>query len=185
MTMLTNNKDFLVKNILENFNQDNYSVQIDQQLAVIKKNKIDTPVIFIGAGTCGYGAGAEKTINATKKYLERNNIKAQIIETGCIGLCSSEPILDIQLPNYNRISFENVTEDKVENILSSIFKLEVPQHPALGQFEIPEARSWENIKNINEHSFFKPQKRIVLKNCGIIDPINIDQYIACGGYKHI
>ncbi|OFY34632.1 MAG: NADH dehydrogenase [Bacteroidetes bacterium GWF2_38_335] len=143
------------------------------------------PNIFVGAGTCGLGAGADKTIAEVNKYLSEKNIKAKITEVGCIGLCSSEPILDVQLPGFNRVSFEKVTADKVSDLLENVFNLKMPESGILGQFPCEGSRSWDGVKSIYEHPFFAPQQRLVLKNCGIIDPVSITQYIAHGGYKSL
>jgi NADH:ubiquinone oxidoreductase subunit F (NADH-binding)/Pyruvate/2-oxoacid:ferredoxin oxidoreductase delta subunit len=178
----TKNKEFLVQNILTNPN-NNLSKNELEKLSLYKNEKNKIPVIFIGAGTCGLGAGAEKTITATKNYLLKNGIEASIVETGCIGLCSSEPIVDIKLPGKNRISFENITADKVEPLLESIFSHKLNGESKLGQFYTEENKEWLNVNDINEHPFFKPQTRFVLKNCGIIDPVSIEEYIARGGYK--
>jgi NADH:ubiquinone oxidoreductase subunit E len=56
--------------------------------------------------------GAGDTANAAENWLKSKNIDAEIIKTGCIGLCSAEPIMDVQMPEMNRVSFENVTEGK-------------------------------------------------------------------------
>ncbi|MBK7093932.1 MAG: 4Fe-4S binding protein [Saprospiraceae bacterium] len=152
-------------------------------LAGLRRETVTKPVIFVGAGTCGLGAGAGKTLNSVNKYLTENKIDAQVIEVGCIGLCSSEPMMDIQLPGYNRISFEKVEDTKVETILSRIFQLEVEQDNVLCQFPSEENKVWKNVISIKDHPFFKPQSRLVLKNCGIVDPISIEEYISTGGYQ--
>ncbi len=176
--------EFLKKEILSTDQDKVYNKEVEKKLQIIGKKSIDKPIIFIGTGTCGLGAGAGETADAVENYLKENDIDASIIKTGCIGLCSSEPILDIQLPGRNRISFENVSEDKVESILNNIFSLAIPpDEKVLGQFMSENSKAWEGIIPISEHAFFKPQKRIVLKNCGIIDPISIEEYIANGGYK--
>jgi NADH:ubiquinone oxidoreductase subunit F (NADH-binding)/(2Fe-2S) ferredoxin len=175
-------KQFLIENILKT-DRVNYDTDTLKKLSIIRKDTVEKPVIYVGAGTCGLGAGAAETIKSVQAFLYQKNIQAEIIQTGCIGLCSSEPILDVQLPGMNRISFEKVSEDKVEGILSEIFNLKLPKENILGQFKNDSARNWENVKDINEHPFFKPQKRIVLKNCGIINPVSIQEYIATGGYK--
>src|SRR5512139_3700265 len=85
-----------------------------KQLKMLRREIVDVPVIYIGTGTCGLGAGAGKTKIAAQEYLTRHELNATIIEVGCIGLCSSEPIVDVQLPGKKRISFEKVTSDKIE-----------------------------------------------------------------------
>jgi NADH:ubiquinone oxidoreductase subunit F (NADH-binding)/Pyruvate/2-oxoacid:ferredoxin oxidoreductase delta subunit/(2Fe-2S) ferredoxin len=154
-------------------------------LAGLRRETVTKPVIFVGAGTCGLGAGAGKTLIAVNKYLTDNDIDAQVIEVGCIGLCSSEPMLDVQLPGYNRISFQRVEEDKVETILSKIFQLEVEKESALCQFPAEGNKAWQDVISIKDHPFFKPQSRLVLKNCGIVDPVSIEEYIATGGYQSL
>ena len=174
-------KEFIIDNVL--INSKNNSEEYKHKINILKREIVYKPIIFIGTGTCGLGAGAGKTLNVVKQYIEENKIDAQIIETGCIGLCSAEPLMDIQLPNKNRISFDNVTQDKVVDILNNIFKSNNKQE-ALCQFPSENNESWEDVIPINEIPFFKPQKRIVLKNCGIINPISIEEYIANGGYKN-
>ncbi len=155
----------------------------NKKLTLIKRETVSKPVIYIGAGTCGLGAGAGKTINSVSSYLNNKDIDAEIIEVGCIGLCAAEPIIDVQLPGHNRISFSNVTENKVESVLNSVFSLELPEkEKILYQFPTTENRSWENVPNFNEHPYFEKQQRIVLQNCGTINPVSINEYIAAGGY---
>lgn len=155
----------------------------EKQLKVLRREDVSVPVIFIGTGTCGLGAGAGKTKLAAQEYLTRQGIDATIIDVGCIGLCSSEPILDVQLPGMKRISFEKVTADKVESILDKIFYKELPEHPVLGQFDQGDGRKWDGVPTLDEHPFFAPQTRVVLQSCGIIDPESIEEYIAHGGYQ--
>ena len=181
---MNNPKNFLVSEVLSLAPNETISLKVEDKLRVIRKEKIDKPIIYIGAGTCGLGAGADKTLLSVKDYLLNNNIDAELIETGCIGLCSSEPLMDIQLPGKNRLSFEKVSEDLVESIMTSIFKENsVPADHVLGQFYTAENEQWEGVLNIAEHPFFKPQNRVVLKNCGIQNPISIEEYIATGGYR--
>ena len=176
---MNSNKQYITENILQNPSKD---FSADKIVKELKRRTVNKPVIFVGTGTCGLGAGAGKTMIAVKKYLSENKIEAELIETGCIGLCSSEPLMDVQLPGFNRISFEKVSEDKVEEILENLFKNKALTENGLCQFPSEENKEWEGLDYINELPFFKPQHRIVLKNCGIVNPISIDEYIASGGY---
>src|ERR1035438_2848394 len=142
----------------------------------------EIPVIYIGAGTCGLGAGATALMAGVKKYLDENSIHARVVEVGCIGLCSSEPLMDVRLPGYSRVSFEKVTPSKVKEILDDIFTLHIPASGVLGQFREPGLKQWDGVRYFDEIPFFAPQQRLVLKNCGIIDPVNMHEYIASGGY---
>jgi len=176
-------KEFFINEVLRDYSNNSKDKETLKKLSFYKNESIDKPIIYIGAGTCGLGAGAVKTIKKTKQYLLDKNIDARIVQTGCIGLCSSEPIMDVQLPGHNRISFEAITEEKVDALLDAIFKLELPAEKAIGQFMLPNCRSWEEINDINQHPFFVRQQRLVLKNCGVIDPVSIEEYISRGGYK--
>ena len=158
--------------------------EINETLSLLRREKVNKPVIYVGAGTCGLGAGAGKTLNSIKEYVETKSIDAEVLEVGCIGLCAAEPIVDIQIPGHNRVSFSKVTEEKVDDLLDSMFKLEMPvKNEPLYQFNTENGHSWENIVDFENHPYFSKQKRIVLQNCGSINPVNIDEYIARGGYS--
>ncbi len=177
-------KDFLIDEVLRDYSNNSKDHDLLGQISVLKHEKLSKPLIFVGCGTCGLGAGAGSTLEMVHAYLKEKEIDANVIETGCIGLCAVEPIMDVCLPSFNRISFQQVTGDKVYEILDKTFQLELPEKEyILGQMELPGAKAWEGVRMFNEHPFFKPQKRIVLKNCGIIDPTDIKEYIARGGYK--
>lgn len=180
---MNNGTQKIMKELLQNYKQTQYSAEVQEAIDKIKRTKINKPVIYVGAGTCGLGAGAAKTIEAVKNYLSNKKIEAELVETGCIGFCAAEPLMDVHVPGFNRICFEHLTGDKVDSTLDSIFKLELPEHKAIFQFVTEGNRKWEGIPDISEHPFFKPQKRIVLQNCGIVNPISIEEYIAIGGYK--
>lgn len=139
--------------------------------------------IYIGAGTCGLGAGAGKTKTAIEDYLIQHDLNVEIIEVGCIGFCTAEPIVDIELPLKNRISFSNVTHQKVEALLDAVFYGNVLEHNVLGQFESKNKLAWDKTPLVFEHPFFRKQKRVVLENCGIINPLSIEEYVHRGGYQ--
>jgi NADH:ubiquinone oxidoreductase subunit F (NADH-binding)/Pyruvate/2-oxoacid:ferredoxin oxidoreductase delta subunit len=178
-------KTFLIDKVLKLAHHGSPSPEVNEAMGSLRREKLDRPAIFIGAGTCGLASGADKTVEATRKYLQEHKIQADIIEVGCIGLCSAEPLLDIQLPNKNRISFQKVTHDKVETILNQIFANQVCKDDVLGQFRTEKLQSWDSTSYIDEHPFFAPQKRVVLENCGVINPIDIQEYIAFGGYQSL
>ncbi len=181
---MTTTNTFLINNVLKVSEKAQPTAETLGQLKVLRNDHNTQPIIFVGAGTCGLGAGAAETIRATKAYLAQHQIDAQVIPVGCIGLCSSEPLMDIKLPGRKRISFEKVTGNKVEALLAGIFEGNLPDQPVLGQFrEQDDQQSWENVQYLDEHRFFQPQQRIVLENCGIINPESIEEYIARGGYK--
>ncbi len=157
------------------------------QLGLLKRDCVAKPTIFVGAGTCGLGAGAAKTLNAIRAYLSERNIDAEVVEVGCIGLCAAEPLVDIQLPGRTRIAFKGVTEKKVNDLLDAVLAERIPGELVLGQFRPAENNAkqapWTDIAYLDEHPFFAPQTRWVLANCGLVNPNSIDEYLARGGYQ--
>lgn len=164
---------------------DTKPVISDDVISRLRRDTVIKPVIYVGAGTCGMVAGAGETIKAIKEYLFEKGINADIIEVGCIGMCMNEPIMDVQLPGKRRISFSHVTSQKVEYILDHILNNSIPEDNIIGQYNHDNHQPWENVKLLSDNPFFRLQNRIVLKNCGIIDPLSIDEYIARGGYKSL
>ncbi len=157
--------------------------QVADKVALLRREKTELPVIYVGAGTCGLVAGAAETLKMVKNYLDDHHLKAEVVETGCIGLCSAEPLLDVQLPGKTRISFKNITAEKVYPVLDAAFNNNYEPETVLGQFPAAALVPWEGVPFIHDLSFFKRQKRLVLENCGIINPASIDEYIARGGYR--
>ena len=160
---------------------------LEDRSSGFRREYVTKPVIFVGAGTCGLGAGAAKVIAALRLYLQEKKIDAELVEVGCIGLCSLEPLVDVQIPGRLRISFHSVTPDNVKQILEGVFSGKVSDENLLGQHQngsIPEGvRPWEDVPKISEHPFFANQTRWVLANCGVINPSSIDEYVAAGGYR--
>lgn len=151
---------------------------------LLKRSKADHPVIYIGTATCGLSAGAGKTLEEIRDYIKKNVPVAEIVETGCLGLCAEEPIVDIQLPGRNRIAFRKIVPGRAAHLLDSVLKKgELPAEHVLGQFRSPEAGAWNDAPFLDELPFFKKQTRNILKNCGILDPGSIEEYLACGGYR--
>ncbi|MCX6160005.1 MAG: CCxxC motif-containing NuoF prefix domain-containing protein, partial [Ignavibacteriae bacterium] len=140
----------------------------------------DLPVIIIGKGTCGLAAGAQKVEDAIRAELAKLNIKAQIETTGCVGYCAQEPIVDIKLPGGERISYCQVTPKMVSKLIKkTLVDKDILKENVLGTY----GKSNGEVKNINEIPFFKNQLKIVLENCGVVNPTSIDAYIAAGGFK--
>ena len=140
----------------------------------------DIPIIFIGMGTCGLASGAKKVEEAIVKELDKLNIKAHIEPTGCIGYCAKEVIVDIKLPGKDRISYCEITPKLIPRLLQkTLVEKEVFKEKLLGTHGIESAE----LPSINSNSFFKHQRKIVLENCGLIDPTSIDVYLAFEGFK--
>ena len=139
------------------------------------------PRILIGTATCGMAAGAEDILQALGKELEKNNIKADIMQVGCIGLCYAEPLIEVIKPGKPSVFYGNLTPELVAEIVRDWLVGDNPR-PDLALGTRGEG-TLEGIPKLFELPVLKPQIRIVLRNCGNIDPANIHQYIANGGYE--
>ena len=157
--------------------------QLEALLKTLRREDMARPAIFVGTGTCGLGAGAGKTLDALRTYLADKDIAADVIEVGCIGLCSAEPLVDVQLPGRTRISFGAVTAETVGWLLERVLAGQAPGDMVLGQFRGRDLRAWDGVPWLDEHPFMIRQRRVVLATSGLIDPANIDEYIAWGGYS--
>jgi NADH:ubiquinone oxidoreductase subunit F (NADH-binding)/Pyruvate/2-oxoacid:ferredoxin oxidoreductase delta subunit/(2Fe-2S) ferredoxin len=120
---------------------------------------------------------------AIEETLKKLNLNAKLVEVGCIGPCCFEPLIYIQKPGNPTIVYSNMTPEKVEELLKGYLVDNNPmKEMALGIFG-DESKS--EIPQLFEHPMLKPQVRLVLRNCGIIDPNEIDHYIAQDGYQAI
>lgn len=153
-----------------------------EQMAYLRRDTVDRPTFYIGTGTCGLGAGAGKTMEVLQEYLQTKNIDADVIEVGCIGMCAMEPMLDIQLPGKPRLAFCKVSGQNVEQIAEAVMHGGLDEKHFVGQYRHKGIKSLQGVNFLDEHPFFKNQTRWVLANCGKIDPSNITDYIALGGY---
>lgn len=127
--------------------------------------------VIIGQGSCGVATGAKKTAAEFEKQIEERGLHVSVDKTGCIGTCYLEPIVDVYDDEGHLTRYVRVQPDKVAEI--------VEKHLVNGQLatdlEIVEA----------DKSFIEKQERIVLKNCGLINPEDIEEYIAVRGYEAV
>lgn len=127
--------------------------------------------VVVGQGSCGIATGAKKTSDEFQRIVAEKNLTNVVIDkTGCIGTCYLEPIVDV----YNdegalEARYVKCTTDKVEKI--------VEEH-LIGGKPVE-----EYVIPAEDEAFLSQQQRIVLRNCGQINPEKIDEYIAVGGYE--
>ena len=136
--------------------------------------------ILVGTATCGKAAGALDVIEAFNNELSRRDIQVPIIQVGCIGLCYAEPLVIISKPESLRIVYHNITPDLASRLVEGYIVGEDPcLELALGTFEADE----RGTPTIPELPRFEHELRLILRHCGYIDPENIYDYIAKGGYN--
>ncbi|HNW99891.1 MAG TPA: NADH-quinone oxidoreductase subunit NuoF [Candidatus Cloacimonadota bacterium] len=130
--------------------------------------------IKVGLASCGFAAGAGEVYTAIEKLLaEQPSIPAKLTQAGCIGLCFQEPLVELSGEGMETITYGKMT---AENITP--FILAYAEGKPLNENKVLASAS-EGTENKN----FQSQTRIVLRNCGVIDPESIDASIAQHGYE--
>jgi NADH:ubiquinone oxidoreductase subunit F (NADH-binding) len=175
-------KSYLIDKVLL-FESDTLSAESEKVLQQIRREKPDHPVVYVSSGTSSIIAGSEKTSAAIDSYINENTPSVNLIRVGCTGPANFEPLVCIQIPGKNKLYFRNITEEMVEPLLNGVFHNEIPEDDLVGQMGTKGFELWQGIPFMDEHPFFKNQKRVVLGNCGCYDPESIEEYIARGGYR--
>ncbi|MCF0141415.1 MAG: NADH-quinone oxidoreductase subunit NuoF [Mogibacterium sp.] len=135
-----------------------------------------TFILVCGGTGCNSNHSAD-IVEVFEKRIKEEKLteEVQVIQTGCQGLCAKGPIVVI---HPGAVYYEEITADKAEVIFNEhIVKGRVVEKYLFRESEGTGATS------INDSNFYKKQVRIALKNCGVIDPENIDEYIGTGGYE--
>ena len=134
--------------------------------------------VLICGGTGCTSSGSEALIKEMETQLKAFELDKEIkvIKTGCFGLCALGPIMIVYPEGafYSRVQVEDIKEIVSEHLLKGRIVKRL-----LYQETVEE----DNIKSLNEVDFYKKQMRIALKNCGVINPENIEEYIGVDGYK--
>ncbi|UCG67813.1 MAG: SLBB domain-containing protein [Deltaproteobacteria bacterium] len=129
--------------------------------------------------TCGLASGAIEVKRAFEEALTEQKINARIISVGCLGHCYAEPLVIIDKPGFPPILYHNVTPGKANLLVKAFLRDDDPvfEH-VLGAMEENEL-----IPTVMEFPRFSQEKRVVMAKCGLVDPGDIYQYIAQGGYS--
>ena len=134
--------------------------------------------VLVCGGTGCTSSNSAAIIEALEKEIEAKGLKdeVKVIKTGCFGLCALGPIMVVYPEGsfYSEVKVENVPEIVEEHLL----KGRIVKH-----LLYDETAQTEDIKSINDTNFYKKQKRVALRNCGVINPEDIDEYIAMDGYQ--
>ena len=134
--------------------------------------------ILVCGGTGCTSSGSQQVIQVLKNELKNHKLQNEVavVKTGCHGLCAEGPIMVVypEAVFYSQVRPEDIPEIVSEHLLKGRVVERLVYHDA----ETP-----EGIKSLNETAFYKKQHRIALRNCGVINPEEIDEYIGTGGYE--
>lgn len=134
--------------------------------------------VLVCGGTGCTSSGSQQIIQTLKDELKKNRLQNEVavVKTGCHGLCAEGPVMIVypEAVFYSKVRPEDVEEIVSEHLLKGRIVERLVYH---------EAQAPEGIKSLNETTFYKKQHRIALRNCGVINPESIDEYIGTGGYE--
>jgi NADH:ubiquinone oxidoreductase subunit F (NADH-binding)/(2Fe-2S) ferredoxin len=153
--------------------------------------------ITVGVATCGVAKGALKVLEALKYEVKKQKIKADVIPVGCNGLCYAEPIVEIVRYGKPRITYGNVSVERVGELVASLKTGKLTEDMILMRHDEEKSflgkesvkylkgklpKTLAGIKEYRKIDFFKNQVKLVSKNAGTISPERIEEYIAMEGY---
>jgi len=133
-------------------------------------------LVCVGGGCLA--SGALEICTALRDAIEANDLshKVEVIETGCMGPCAAGPVAKVMPDN---VFYQGITTEDAKTIIE--------QHIKTGQIIshllYKDAESGKPVADIDDIEYFKKQTKIVLRNCGNIDPLQITEYIAAKGYQ--
>lgn len=140
--------------------------------------KTDKKHVLVCGGTGCTSSGSQKIIDILNDEIKKAGLaeKVEVVKTGCFGLCALGPIMIV----YPEGSFYSMIKEKdIPQIVEEHFKNGNPVKELLYKETVTD----EGIKALEETDFYKKQKRVALRNCGVVDPEKIDEYIARDGYQ--
>ena len=136
--------------------------------------------ILVCGGTGCSSSGSMKLFERFEELLKANGLDKEIklVRTGCFGLCAAGPVVIVYPEGafYSHVKLEDIDEIVSEHLIKGRVVSRL-------LYKGSEDETTRQIKPLDDINFYQKQKRVVLRNCGVIDPENIDEYIAFDGYK--
>jgi len=150
--------------------------------------------IGVGVGTCGLANGSREVLDAIRDEVTKRGLKASARGTGCVGFCQAEPMVDVLVPGLPRVFYHKVSVQRARDLVKGLVEREFHPEWALMRLDHDELlaetdrplnaslNGLAKVPTADQMPFYKGQLKIALRNCGFIDPGNVDEYLASGGY---
>ena len=90
----------------------------EAQQDIKNRDDEDKVELIVGMGTCGIAAGARDILQEIMQEIDKRDLDVRVNQTGCIGMCEKEPLVDVKFPNEDRVTYGEVTTDDVSKIIS-------------------------------------------------------------------
>lgn len=126
--------------------------------------------VRIGYASCGIAAGAKEVYEKLEREVENKNYPITLKKVGCVGMCHNEPLIEVKGADGGTVTYGNLEEGDVDNILECLLSEDQKYEEKL-------------IPGKDDYDYFSKQEKIVLKNSGIIDPEEIEEYVKREGYS--
>jgi len=155
------------------------SLKEEAELQLKRLKESGQPNIYIGMATCGRAAGATETKEAFEETLAKRNVQARIVSVGCMGHCYAEPLVMIEQPDFPTICYHKITPGKAKILVQNFLEGGDPCF----EYMLGAMEPNDMFPCVMDFPRFGMEKRVVMEHCGLIDPDDIYQYIARGGYS--
>jgi NADH-quinone oxidoreductase subunit F len=171
-----------------------------RQVAVDSLYPKDKVRMSVGMATCGIATGAERVFDTLSSAIGDLGKDFEVVPVGCVGFCQQEPLIDILMPGQPRVTYTRMDPDKTVEIMDGLRSGALPVWKAAWRadedyFMVLDEKKmlahgavrgdFAALSRYQDIPFFKKQLKIALRNCGYINPEDIFEYIARGGYHAI
>ncbi len=174
-------KEFLLK-LAQGFIPEPSDEEL-KYLALLNRERVTRPLVMVNSSISGVVAGARETWAAIESYVAERSLDIELCESGSIGLSSEEPVVSVQMPGKTRLFFSKVKAENVHSLLDDVIHHVIPEQMLIGQLRREGQEAWPDVPFLDEIPFFSLQSRVLLEDCGIIDPFSFPEYVARGGYR--
>ena len=140
--------------------------------------------VIVGLGSCGIAAGANKVYDKLKDIKQRDNLNIELEKTSCVGMCYNEPLLEI-FDKTGYYLYGNIDENVTNDIIENHIKNNKPVNDYIISSKLISEKDKFQFTKEEDKTFSLSQVKIVLRNCGYINPESIDDYEARQGYQSI
>lgn len=164
----------------------------------LREEKFNAKVrITVGSATCENAAGAGEVFKRVEELIQRHNLKdVTLSRVGCTGRCDMEPVVTVFSQKSTPVKYITMTPDKVDKVFDShvikgtpVNEMAMP-HTGMTNTDFTEDKLWADARLTDRFSsvfgdvhFFGKQMRMTLRNCGVIDPEDMDEYLVVRGYQ--
>ena len=134
--------------------------------------------ILVGTATCGRAAGSLEVLQTFRDEIKKHNLDCAVVEVGCMGHCYAEPLVIIRKPGLPAICYAHVNPVIAERLVKEYVLGDNP----CPEFVLAAFETNDILPSFADFPRAKYEQKIILQNCGHINPEDIEQYIAAGGY---